>query len=349
MRLWIIKTVLWFCGMIVLLTGTTRVLLPKWLRGDMKTPPYTEIIEGFYNEPEKSLDVVFIGSSHIYCDVNPLYLWNNYGITSYDFSMAGQTMDNSFYYMQETFKTQCPKIVFLEVWRYEAEYDMSENGNRQAYDYMPNSVEKWQALGNLFQNQPNERREHGITYLFPIMRYHSRFSQLTKKDFTYMVSDKHNEMHGFYPKRWIYNEFDSFFTKSGKEIVPSEHFIKYVSKMKRLCEKKGAELILMASPVPAWTVEDYQAVSSVAEDLGLRYLDLNHDANVVEIDIATDFADAGHTNVYGADKVTKYIGDFLKNNFDFLDHRGGIAVYQIWDEDYQYYMDYIKSLPVEYQ
>ena len=157
MKSWIIKSILWFCGMTIILVVTTRVLLPKWLRGDMKTPPYTEIIEGFYDEPEKSLDVVFIGSSHIYCDVDPLYLWKNYGITSYDFSMASQTVDNS--YLQEVFKIQCPKVVFWGVWRYKAEYDMPEQANRQAYDYMPNSVEKWQTLRNLFQNQSDAKRE----------------------------------------------------------------------------------------------------------------------------------------------------------------------------------------------
>lgn len=149
----IIKFFLWIAGAFILLLVLTDILKAKWMRGDMETPPYTEIVEGFFDEPEDSLDVVFIGSSHVYCDINPLYLWKNYGITSYDFSITTQTVDCSYYYMQEMFKHQAPKVVFFEVWRYKGVWDMAEEHNRAAYDYMPNTIEKWETLRTLLQNQ----------------------------------------------------------------------------------------------------------------------------------------------------------------------------------------------------
>lgn len=116
--------------------------------------------------------------------------------------------------------------------------------------------------------------------------------------------------------------------------------------MKELCEEHGAELVLLVSPVPAWTMEDYQAIRSAAEEMDLIYLDLNKDASLTDIDAGKDFADASHLNVYGADKETKYIGEFLKKEYHLDDHRGD-AKYGRWDEDYRYYIDYLETLPTE--
>lgn len=317
------------------------------MRGDMQTPPYTEIVEGFWDEPEDSLDAVFVGSSHVYCDVNPLYLWKNYGITSYDFSMTTQTIDCSYYYIQEIFKRQTPKFVFYETWLYNRPFDMEESHHRSAYDYMPNTVEKWETLRTLLQKQPAENKEDAASYLFPIIRYHSRIFSLEKNDFEHLFSDKHNEMHGFYPRRYSCSGIDSYYTSTGTTIVPNDIFLGYLSKMKELCEKNGSELVLLTSLVPYWTVEDHQAISLVASEMGLDYLDLNPIADdVVGIDVDKDFSDTNHLNVYGADKETKYIGDYLREKQELVDHRSD-AEYGRWNEDYQYYLDYLETLPTE--
>ena len=49
-------------------------------------------IRGFYELEPNSLDVVFIGSSNVHCNINPNVIWNQYGITSYDFSCDMQDL-----------------------------------------------------------------------------------------------------------------------------------------------------------------------------------------------------------------------------------------------------------------
>ena len=50
--------------------------------------------------------------------------------------------------------------------------------------------------------------------------------------------------------------------------------------------------------------------------------------------------DNPHLNPSGARKVTDYIGNILRNDFNVPDHRGESA-YAKWDEDYKEYRNYI--------
>ncbi len=87
----------------------------------------------FYHQPENSIDVVFLGSSHIHCNINTAYLWTEYGIAAYDYSAAEQPLWMTYYWLREFCKTQKPKLVVLDVYSpaaYEADYQyrwMEEN------------------------------------------------------------------------------------------------------------------------------------------------------------------------------------------------------------------------------
>ena len=50
----------------------------------------------------------------------------------------------------------------------------------------------------------------------------------------------------------------------------------------------------------------------------------------IGIDFSTDFADSGHLNVHGAEKVSVYLADYMTAHFDLPDHRGD-AAYSSWD------------------
>ena len=51
---------------------------------------YSSKWDGFYDLPKDSLDVVFLGASPIHCGINPVEIYNSYGITSYDISADQQ-------------------------------------------------------------------------------------------------------------------------------------------------------------------------------------------------------------------------------------------------------------------
>ncbi len=73
-------------------------------------------MDAFRNLEEDSLDILVLGSSHAYVDINPAVLWSEYGIAAYDLCGSNQPMWNTYYYLKEALKTQTPKVVVLEAY-----------------------------------------------------------------------------------------------------------------------------------------------------------------------------------------------------------------------------------------
>ena len=99
-----------FLALTILALGLSQeVLKAKFIQDS------TTIIDGFYAEKRNDIDVLFIGSSNCFCTIDPLVLYEEYGIASYDFASSSQSMDISLLYLKEALKKQKPKVVALEV------------------------------------------------------------------------------------------------------------------------------------------------------------------------------------------------------------------------------------------
>ena len=88
-----------FFGFIFFVLGVTdRVIRAKFI-GDSTT-----IVNGFYAEKKNDIDVIVIGSSNSFCTVNPIVLYDQYGIAAYDFGSSSQPMNISALYLKEALK-----------------------------------------------------------------------------------------------------------------------------------------------------------------------------------------------------------------------------------------------------
>jgi hypothetical protein len=96
-------------------------------------------------------------------------------------------------------------------------------------------------------------------------------------------------------------------------------FMDYLDRMRMLCEENGAELVLVKSPVewPHWYEEWDAQLKSYAEEMDLCYLNFVPLASDIGLDMKTDTYDGGlHLNRTGAEKYTKYLGEYLKGILD---------------------------------
>ena len=93
--------------------------------------------------------------------------------------------------------------------------------------------------------------------------------------------------------------------------------------------------MVAAFPSPAnYNKETHRAIQEWADEHGVEFLDLNLNTDEVGIDWATDTNDAGdHMNYEGSMKVSAYMADYLRENYELPDHRGE-AGYESWDEDF---------------
>ena len=55
------------------------------------------MMQNFYEQPENSIDLLCIGSSHAFIDINTGVLWDEYGIPSYVLGGSLQPFWNTYY------------------------------------------------------------------------------------------------------------------------------------------------------------------------------------------------------------------------------------------------------------
>ena len=294
-------------------TGTIK----EWFQS------YT-VIE-FYKEKKNSIDVLYVGNSCVYTGISPMEIYKNTGITGYAFSTSGQRIVSSYYFIKEAFKTQTPKLVFLEIGEAFTGIDQNDEMSiRRAIDSLKFSKNK---LDMIFDEDYQLSNYDKLSCIFPILRFHSRWNNLDESDLRkfvfkgnytekgYLLEKNIKKYNGKIDKR-LKNDQEKE-TDDVKEIqleiskIPAEVRVK-IDKIIEYCKQKNSELIFIKLPEPlAWNEEKHEIIKYYAKEKNIKFIDLNYDEKI-NIDWQTDTQDEGnHLNLYGAKKVGQYLSDYL--------------------------------------
>jgi hypothetical protein len=311
-----------------------------WFLQKLLTPKYiNEIIEGRliadYYDNAGGNDVVFIGDCEVYENISPITLWEDYGITSYIRGSAQQLIWQSYYLMEETLKYEKPKVMVFNVLSMKYGEPQNEAYNRMTLDGMRWSDSK---VNSIKASMTDE--EEFITYLFPLLRYHSRWSELSGEDFEYLFKTKRS-FHQGYLMRVDVRPVTSYPSPTPlQDYQFSDTSYEYLDKMVKLCKDNGVELVLMKAPsiYPYWYDEWEEQMEDYAEKNGLLYINFLELLDETGIDFATDTYDNGlHLNLSGAEKLAKYLGAELQETYQLPDHRGDAQVAAKWQEKSDFY------------
>lgn len=310
----------------------TIILVPKW--------KMTYMLKGFYKEPKNSIDVLFMGSSNMYKGVSPVKLWDEYGITSYNYSAQSQRMWVAYYMLQESLKYQKPKVLVLDVDSVFRESKNNENQTRKVFDNLKLSKNKIEMINDPVFEFSLETK---LTYIFPLLRYHSRWNDLKKVDFT---GKSESEKFIFKGMNLLvdekpYKEGNAYMNSNKhnkKKIGPTND--KYLTKIIETCKENNIELILVEIPSGvSWSQNLSDKVNKFAVEHNTEFIDINQHTDEMGFDWNKDTSDAGeHLNVYGAEKVTSFLGKILKSKYDLPDRRLE-EEYKSWNEVSKKYHD----------
>ena len=182
--------------------------------------------------------------------------------------------------------------------------------------------------------------EQFLDYVFPILRYHSLFDELTREDLTYLFKVRDNTINGHLVNKTV----KPVETLPVKRVLSDYRFgdicYEYLEKMAALCEEKGVELILIKAPslYPYW-YEEYDAqITEFAEAHSLAYYNFTTCVEQIGLDFSTDTYDAGlHLNLAGAVKMSRYFGDILAQKHGMEDHRNDTGIAELYDEKLRLY------------
>ena len=289
-------------------------------------------LHDFYGLKDHTVDVLFIGSSHVYYSVNTCMLYEDYGIASYLLASPGQPVWISYYFLEEALKTQSPKLVVFDICTlYQKAADVGASSWPSLISMKP-SVTKWNAI-RAVNSEGKQLDAVGAFFSFPY--YHTRYDELTKQDF-------------YNTKRVRYNGYKPEFSRISKEElkewegVDRTEFAKigtitgrtetYLRRLIELCRDRGILLLLVNAPYVNHTSEKQQAynyIRTIAEEYGVPFLDANYDSRI-SVDNARDFFEPSHLNYAGSLKYTKYLAQTL-NEYGLSDRRGDDH-YRHWEE-----------------
>lgn len=172
-----------------LLAGLQRLVAPKYVE-DLMEGGFTD---AYYREAGGH-QVLMVGDCELYENFDPVTLWEKYGIDSYIRGNAQQLAWQSYYLLKEALRYETPKAVVFNVLELKYNEPQKEEYNRLTIDGMKWSFDKW----NLIRASMT-KGESMMEYIFPILRYHARITQLTKEDLKYYWgSDVKNTVAGYY-------------------------------------------------------------------------------------------------------------------------------------------------------
>lgn len=290
----------------VIFAGLTNVFERKTITGVWN---YTAKVNGYFNAQPDTIDVVCFGSSHMYCSINPIVLEKKYGISAYVLATQQQTVKASYYYMLEALKTQSPKVFIFETFMVNWDKkNLTDAIIADATEPLPMSLNKLQMIADLTKG-----REPKVPYFLTLFKYHDRWKELQRQDFTFERKEMSDATKGY-----VYLEDATPVTKNLFDQPPvindiCSEDLEYLEKMVALCRENNIQLILLYAPFSmdesnyntCYTVEHF------ADEHELDFINGYELITTIDFDFDKDFYDVGHMNCNGSSKLTEYVGNYL--------------------------------------
>lgn len=293
--------------------------------------------EEFYSQPENSIDMVFLGSSHSYCTFDPLIVDEGLGTRGYQLGMPLQHLDSTYYTLKEVLNYQKPDDVVLEVY----------------WDMLDDDFELTQA-GYLFQVLKNKSLESQyIKEVFPLsekVKYNVNIFRYQADYFAYRntkLKEKLENNYGLFTptkakqegieeyrsRGYTYcnynmlpDEFDKtnqFKNLDGSKWEASSSQLKYLNNIIRLCADNDIRLTFVTAPVANVSldyIKNYDIIHSyiqnIADNNGIKYLDFNIVNKDKKLFETSNFRDDAHLNHSGVEIADNYFIKWYNDNYN---------------------------------
>ena len=310
------------------------------------TPKYTgvsrdgSLTEEYYGFAGGN-DVLFVGDCEVYENFSPITLWEEYGIPSAIRGSPQQMIWQSYYLLEDALRYETPRVVVFNVlsMKYDTPQSTGSSTRREAYNRMTLDGMRWSKskLDAISASMTEDERARDAvwSYLFPLLRYHERWSTLQKEDVQYLFGKAPVSHNGYLMQTGVKPVTGEHVEPPLADYTLGENSWDYLNKMEQLCREKGIQLILIKAPTlsPVWWSQWDKQVADYAAEKGLLYLNFLEHQEEIGIDWQQDTYDTGlHLNVYGAEKLSRYFGKILSEEAGLPDRRNEEALRTAWAE-----------------
>lgn len=312
MKKQIMHTALFLVGLLVIICTASYITTPKGKDKDIYNVVNVKSkLDELALETPDTLDVVILGDSEAYSAFNPLLFYREYGFTSYVCGTSLQRLCDSYAILQDVFSKQSPKLVIVEsdsFFRFGGAYESNDD-----------------KIMGFFER------------IFPVFRYHTKWKGYIRGGVA--IGNDPNDFKGFKYRTAIIPYTGGDWMIETNFAADLGYMVEdYLEKINELVESNGAKLLIVSVPSPAnWDYEKHNATVLLSDRLGVDYIDMNIESNLVHLDIdwKNDTLDAGnHLNYSGAKKFSQYMGKYLSEKYSLEDHKGQFF-YSSWDSAIQ--------------
>lgn len=300
----------------------------------------------FYEE-ENELDVVFIGASSIYRYWNPMKAWETEGIATRNYSVSSMHLATYLPAIKDILQTQKPELIVVEARRFSRKSGENagiEVGARNMLDSLDYNLSRLKAVHYYCESMDIPWKD-AVSLYIDLIQYHDNYEALTTalnwKLADNRIGDEYIEEKNF--KGYALSAKSVAFEDPSENLVDgitelNENSLMLYDDLLSFCQTNEIPLMILAMPMVITEEEaiEINSLKAITASYGVPFVDLNQNFAELNLDFSTDFLDAHHVNVLGADKVTKYLASYLAEEYELEDHRGD-AAYASWDELYEEY------------
>ena len=265
-------------------------------------------------DQRRKISLLAIGNSDLYSGLNPMQLWYDYGITAFNVSAAKQNMKLSYYMLKYALTVQKPQCLLIEVDQF---FEDREEIEPEGYEYT------------------------ALSYCYPLYRQSEKWDKIKNERFVKKEDSRHRLNYlGYYDNREVkkYNGGFRYMKKTDKREKLPKLTKKYLPQILSLAKENNCEVLFVEFPSQtSWNYQRYNTVNDLAQEYHISYIDFNVHQYHTGFDWKTDSRDGGnHLNYYGATKMTKYIGEYLKEHYTLENDRHN-PEYQDYEKIYHQY------------
>lgn len=290
------------------------------------------VLHDFY-EDKGRIENLYLGSSHVFSDIEPMYLNHINGQYNFNLSTSGQLPNGTYHLLREADRYNELSHVYVELYYYYYVHEGISPGDERIYtefyrtwntsDYMKLSVNKLVYMFSI------ARPEQYTDLCFPFSRYRTKVADWgyikwvmdKKQTEDYLDYEYHAEIveymgKGYFAYSKILNDCDKRFEAvhvldNNPIGETSEHYLRRIIEY---CQARDIPITLFISPIyeleliSTGNYDNYiDEVRAIVEEYDVEFYDFNlAREEYLPIQHGDYFWDVGHLNDVGADMYTPF-------------------------------------------
>lgn len=313
----------------------------------------TRITWHHYYENEGKIDNLYLGSSHVFSDVDPQVLDELTGECNFDLATGRQPLNGTFYLLREAERSNKLAHVYVEMYYYTSTKDLENKDpvNTLSEHNMENTYYMKMSPNKLSYMLATAEPDIYVDYLLPFSRYRIKLGDWDyvketvayKKGMDYLTYQYHKDWSDGYLEYFGSGYFGSTrsvqdsLRKYGQVRILEENPMgeesrEYLFKIIQYCKKRGIPITLFVSPVDHLqliSTQNYDCFVDEMKEIADEYEVPFYDFNLAREEYLPVwhnecFRDVGHLNIWGAEMFTRFLykivsGDEVENKKYFYD------------------------------